>query len=125
LSHARPRGDDDEVPVLEARRDAVDVAEARGDAGDVGARLVERGDPLEALLQELLDVTELAAGALLREVEDDLLGLVDEFRRLARAVPAELRDVTAGPDQPAERRGLADDLRVVVGVRGRGCERGQ
>jgi hypothetical protein len=62
---------------------------------------------------------------LLREVEDDLLGPVDELGRLARAVPAELRDVAAGPDQPAERRGLADDLRVVVGVRGRGCERGQ
>jgi hypothetical protein len=31
----------------------------------------------------------------------------------------------AGPDQPAERRRLADDLRVVVGVGGRGCDRGQ
>ena len=65
-------------------------------------------------------MAELAAGALLREVEDDLLGLVDELRRLARALPAELRDVAAGPDQPAECRRLADDLRVVVGVRGRG-----
>ena len=57
--------------------------------------------------------------ALLREVEDDLLGLVDELGRLARALPAEARDLAAGPDEPAERGRLADDLRVVAGVRAR------
>ena len=58
------------------------------DAGDVGAGLVERGDPLEALLQQLLDVAELARDALLREVEDDLLGLVDEHRSSRRGAPS-------------------------------------
>src|SRR5262245_46826206 len=125
LPHARPCGDDDEVPLLEAGRDAVDVAEAGRNPGDVGARFVERGDPLEALLQELLDVAELAARPLLGEVEDDLLGLVDELRRLAGPVPAELGDLAAGPNEPTERRRLADDLRVMVGVCGRGSERGQ
>ena len=119
LPHRRAGGEDDEVPRLEARRDAVEVAKAGGDAGDVRARLVERRDPLEALLEELFDVAELGARALLREVEDDLLRLVDELGRIAGPLPAEPRDLAARPDEPAERRRLADDLRVVAGVRAR------
>ena len=64
-----------------------------GDAGDVDAGLVERGDPLEALLQQLLDVAELALDASLREVEEQLLGLVEQVGRLARPLPAEPRDL--------------------------------
>ena len=55
--------------------------------------------------------------ALLRQVEDDLLGAVDELDRLAGPVEAEPCDVVAGADQPAQRRHLADDARVVGGVR--------
>ena len=61
----------------------------------------------------------------LRELEDDLLGLVDEVRRLARPLPAEPCDLGPDADQPAQGRHLADDLRVVPRV-GRGRdERGQ
>ena len=62
-------------------------------------------------------------GALLRKVEHDLLGLVDELGRLSRALPAEPGDLPAGPDEPAQGRRLADDLRVVAGVCARGDER--
>ena len=48
---------------------------------------------------------------------------VDELDRLARPVEAEAGDVVARADQPAQRRHLADDARVVRGVRGRGHER--
>ena len=122
LPHRRARGDDDQVAGLEARGEAVDVAVARRRAGDVDARLVELRDALEALLQQLVDVRELAGDALLREVEDDPLGLVDEVAGLAGAVPAEARDLAAGTDQPAQRRRLAHDPRVVRGVRARGDE---
>ncbi len=122
LPHARTGRDDHEVAGLEARRQPVEVAEARGDAGDVGARLVERGDALEALLEQLLDVAELGRDAALREVEDDLLGTVDEDLRLARTFPAELGDLLAGRDQAAQGRHLADDARVVRRVRRRGYE---
>ena len=44
-------------------------------------------DPLEALLEQRLDVGEVARDALLREVEHDLLGPVDEIGGLARAGP--------------------------------------
>ena len=59
----------------------------------------------------------------LGELEDDLLGLVDELRRVAGPVPAEPRDLAARADEAAQGRRLADDLRVVAGVRGRGDER--
>src|SRR5207253_6952065 len=49
----------------------------------------------------------------------------DELRRLALALPAELRDLAAGTDQSAQRRGLADDLRVVARVGGGGHEPGE
>ena len=122
LPHRRARGDDDQVARLEAGREAVEVAIAGRRAGDVGARLVQRRDALEALLQQLVDVRELAADALLREVEDDLLGAVDEIARLARSFPAEAGDLTAGTDEAPQRRCLPHDPRVVRGVRGRGDE---
>ena len=62
---------------------------------------------------------ELARDPLLREVEDDRLGAVDELDRLAGPVEAEPRDVGARADQPAQRRHLVDDARVVRRVRGR------
>src|SRR5439155_331062 len=92
-------------------------------AGDVDAGLVERRDALEALLQERVDVRELAGDALLREVEDDLLGLVDEVAGFSGTVPAEAGDLTAGADEAAQRRGLAHDAGVVGGVRRRRHER--
>ena len=80
-------------------------------------------DPLEALLQQPLDVGEVARDTLLREVEDDLLGAVDEVGRLAGPVLAEPRDLRPGPDEAAQRGHLAHDPRVVGGVRGRRHER--
>ena len=55
--------------------------------------------------------------ALLREVEDDLLGAVDQLGRLTDPLAAEPRDLLAGLDERPQRRGLLDDLRVVVDVR--------
>ena len=55
----------------------------------------------------------------------DLLGLVDELGRLAGSLPAEPRDLRPDADQPAQRRHLADDPRVVRRVRRRRHERRQ
>ena len=70
-------------------------------------------------------MAELSRDAALRQVEHDLLGAIDEHLRFARAFPAELCDLLACGDEPAQRRHLADDARVVSGVRCRGHERGQ
>jgi hypothetical protein len=125
LPHRRARGGDDQVAGLEAGREPVEVAEAGRSTGQVGARLVQLRDPLEALLQQLLDVRELAGHALLRQVEHEPLGMVDEFGSLALALPAEQRDSLAGLDQAAERRHLADDAGPVGRVRRRGDDVGQ
>src|SRR5206468_5669517 len=95
------------------------------DAGDLGAGLEQGRDPLEAVLEQLLDVAELARDSRLREVEDDLLGPVDELGCLAFPVDAEPCDLVPRADQAAERRHLADDKRVVAWVRGGGKDWGQ
>ena len=88
-------------------------------------RLVELADRLERLEERVLEEDELAVGAALGELEDELLGAGDELRRLALAVPAELRDLAAREDEAAQRRRLADDLGVVAGVRARRHEPGE
>ena len=124
LPHAGPRRDDDQVARLEAAGQPVDVAVALTDAGDVGAGLVELRDPLEALLQERLDVAELGRDPALRELEDDLLGPVDEPAASPGRSQPELRDLAADADEPAQGRHLADDLRVVAAF-ACGHERGE
>ena len=124
LPHRGARGEDDEVAGLEPGREEVELAEPRGNAGDLDARLVELRDALEALLEEHLDVREVARRALLAELEDDLLGAIDEVGRLALvALLPEPHDLLARTDEPAERRHLLDDPRVVLDVRRRGDER--
>ena len=125
LPHARTRSDDDEVAGLEPGGESIEIPEAGRDSGDVGAGLVQSGDALEAFLQQLLDVAELRGDPALREVEDDLLGAVDQDLRLARSFPAELGDLLTGGDEAAQRRHLADDARVVRRIRGRRHERRQ
>src|SRR5262249_40386890 len=97
-------------------------AEAGRGPGHLAARLIHPGDLLEAFANERLDVLEAAADAVLREVEDHLLGAVDELGCLAGPLPAEALDLLADGRQAAERRHFAHDARVVTGVRGRGHE---
>src|SRR5205085_4002219 len=125
LPHRGAGGDDDQVPGLKAGREPVEVAEAGRDAGDVGACLEQRRDPLEAVLEQLLDVAELLRDPALRQVEERLLGAVDEQRGLTGPIEAESLDLTADSDEPTEGRHLADDPRVMRGVGGRRDERGK
>jgi hypothetical protein len=62
-------------------------------------------------------VRKVASDPLLGEVEDDLLGAVDELRRLADPLTSEARDLLPGLDERPKGRRLLDDLRVVVDVR--------
>src|SRR5215211_6198603 len=125
LPHARAGGDDHEVPGLEARGQPVDLAKPRRNPRDLLAGLVERSDALEALLEQRFDVGELRRDPALREFEDDLLGAVDEVGGLAHPLPAQRGDLAAHPDEAAEGGHLADDPRVVAGVRAGGYDRGE
>ena len=66
---------------------------------------------------------EVARRPLLSELEDDLLGTIDEVGDLALALLAQSHDLLARADEPAQRRHLLDDARVVLDVRRGGDER--
>ena len=114
LAHRRPGREDDQVRALQPGGDAVEIAEPRRDARDAARALARRelGDAHERVGEQLADRREVLAVAVAREVVDDLLRLVDEVLDLARPVVAELRDLAARPDQPAQRRVRAHDLGV-------------
>src|SRR4029450_11745614 len=65
-------------------------------------------DPLDAPLEHPLDVAEPGRAPSLRELEHDLLRLVDELLRVAGALPAEPCDLAAEADQAAQRRHLPE-----------------
>ena len=125
LPHRRARREDDEVSRLEAGGEQVELLVPGRDTGDLGARLVEVRDALEAVLEEHLDVREVARHLLLAELEHDLLGAVDEVGDLTLALLSEPHDLLARADEAAQRRHLLDDARVVLDVRGRRDERGE
>ena len=107
------------LPGWKPGRELVELAEPGRDAGDVDARLVQVHDPREALVEQVVDVGEVAGDPLLREVEHHLLGAVDEVGGLAGTRLPEPLDLLADADEAAQRRHLLDDPRVVLGVRGR------
>jgi hypothetical protein len=80
---------------LEAGCELVELEEARRNAGDVDAGLVEVHDPCEALVEQVVDVGEVAADALLGELEHHLFGTVDEVGRLTGTCLAEPLDLLA------------------------------
>ena len=90
-----------------------------GEAGDAAAVAVleQQREPVERLVERLLDEREVLARAVLRDLVDLLLGHVEQLARVARAVVAELRDLGADADQPAQHRHLAHDLGVAPRVR--------
>ena len=110
-----PRGDDDQVARLEPGRQPVEVAEAR-----TAMPVTSAPASYSAVIRSKLSFSSSSmwlnsvATPLLREVEDDLLGPVDELGGLARPLPAEPRDLAARADEAAQRRHLADDPRVVA-----------
>ena len=96
-----------------------------GHAGDVDAGLVQMHDPREALVEQVVDVGEVTADALLGELEHHLLGTIDEVSRLAGTRLAEPLDLLADAHEPAKRRHLLDDPCVVLGIRRRRHDGGE
>ena len=123
LAHGRAAGDDDEVARLEAGGQLVDVAEAGGRAGHLAARLVHLRDLLEAPSHEHLDVLELprmrccARSNTICSARSTSSGVSPGRSQPSRWISF------ADDGQPAQRRHLAHDPRVVGGVRGGRDER--
>src|SRR4029079_4534124 len=78
LAHGRACRDDDQIALLQAAGLRVEVHEAGGQAGHELLRLRELVDGAEALLDDLAYADEAQANASLRDVEDRLLGPVQD-----------------------------------------------
>ncbi len=124
LPHCGSAGDDDQVTGLKAGCLGVEVGEPGRHPGDIRRiRALEQFlDALDDLGQQRLDLLESlsAASALLGDLEDLGLGLVEDLLRLAPGgVQGARGDLVAGRDQAAQHRALAHDLRVATDVGGR------
>ncbi len=119
FAHRGPPRHDDQVGVLEPTGHAVEVVEARRDANHALAALHEDGDALHRGTEQVVQPSQLALVAVVRDAEHERLRLVDRLLGLDRVVVAVARDVATGRDQPAFVRLLLDDPAVVLDV-GRG-----
>jgi hypothetical protein len=116
FSHRRARRDDHEVGRLEARRQLVEIVESTGHAGDGLAAALERLDPLHRRPHELLDAGEAAGALLLTDLEDPLLGLIEQLRRLRPSLERLGDDLRRDLDEVPEQRLLTHDARVKLHV---------
>jgi hypothetical protein len=101
-------------PFWRPARHLVEVDEAGGEPGDHVLRLGELVDRAEALLDDLPHPDEARADPPLGDVEDRLLGPVEEGGRLVLALVAGVHDAVAGVDQVPEDRLLLDDPAPVL-----------
>src|SRR5215217_5044793 len=119
LPHRRPRGEYDQVALVEARGEAVEVFEARLDAGYLALLLVEALDHLEGAGRELGDGREMFPESPVGDTIDELLGRVERLANVLGLPESILGD--AAPDvydRPQERL-AAHDVSVPARVRSR------
>jgi hypothetical protein len=113
--------DDDQVAALEARRLLVDVLEARRHAGQEHALTaiarLEILDVLDRRDHQLLDRDEALPHAIVADLEDALLGAVENAARLVLRREALLLDLARRADQRAQQRLVAHDAQVLLDVR--------
>ena len=123
LPHRGPPRDDHQVAVLQARGLAIEIRESGRHPGDRVFTPRQLVDALHHAGEHVLYGYGLppARAASLRDLEDAAFGVVEQIgHSAALGTERRIRDLGAGPDQVAEHRALADDLRVRDDVRGAG-----
>ena len=118
LADRRPGRDDDQVALLEARRQRVEVREAGPDAADLAAVGVEVVQPVVGVVEERLERAEPDVDPLLADREQLGLGAIDRLADLGGVLVADAGDPAGRPDEVAE-HGLALDDPGVLRRRGR------
>ena len=120
LTHGGAAGDDDQIARVHAGRHLVEPLEAGGQAGDVLLQLRGPRDRFEGANDYVRNVLVRAAQAMLGDVEDRALGLVEELLHRAVVAVPERRSLVTGHDQAPDDRLFAHDLGVGFDVRHRG-----
>ena len=116
LPHRRPRRDQHQVGRLQARRHLVEIDEPGRHAGDEPLVLLQLLDGREAALHEIAQRREPLADPVFGDLEDRLLGAVEDQVRVFLGVVGLGEDAVGGVDQAAQRRLFLDDARVVLDV---------
>ena len=114
FAHRGARGDDDQIAGLEAAGHLVELGVVGGESGDLLAAGVEFVERAEGVLDDRRNVGEALAETVLGELEDALLGAVDDLFGFVGVVDGfgdgQLRDV----DEAAQQRFVTNDADVVL-----------
>ena len=119
LAHGGARRDDDHLARVETVGHVVEFLVPGRNTRHLPAVLVEQLDGVKGGADVLLDVGKLGAHAVLRDLEDLLLHVVDEGLHVALFLVASDRRGGADRDHLPEEVFFPDDVDVVVGVGGR------
>ena len=124
LADAGASRDDDEVALLEARRQRIEVGEAGPYAADLPAVGVQIVEPVVRLVEERLKAVEARVDPLLADGEELGLRPVDGLLDLGRILVADPGDPPGRADEVSQDRLALDDPGVLDGVdRGGGLVR--
>ena len=124
LADGWPRGDHDQVALLEPRGERVQVGEAGPDAADLATVGVEVVEPVVGVVEQRLQRAEPGIDPLLADREQLRLGAVDRLLDLGRVLVADPGDPAGRSDQvPQDRLALHDPCVLRDVDRGRGLVR--
>ena len=90
------RRDHDQVAGLEAAGLVVEVAEAGGGAGDLGVSARELLELVDLVVEDVADLAEVLGLLLVRDLEEQPLGVLDERPWLAVTLDDRLLDLLGG-----------------------------
>ena len=116
LAHRRAGPDDVQRRRLQARQQLVDVVVAGGRAGDRVAPGVGLLEAVHHRLDRLAEQLRGVGDAVLGDLEDLGLGVVDGLGHVVGLAVGHLGDVAGDVDQAPQQRGVLDDAGVVGGV---------
>ena len=116
LAHRGAGTEDVQGVGLQAGQQLVEVEEAGGRAGDGVALVVERLEPVEVVVQQVVDRRHGVGDPALGDLEHERLGLVDRLGDVVGQVVAHLGDLAGHTDQAPQQRVLLDDPGVAAGV---------
>ena len=117
FADAGTSGKNKQVAAAQAPEQLIHVGKAGRHACHMVLIVHQVVDFVEGLRQKVGDVLERRRHALLRDVEEHLLGLFDDLVRIVRSVVSKSVDVRGGIHQVAQDARALDDFRVALPIR--------
>src|SRR5437868_6818137 len=99
LADRQPRRDQDQIALLEPRRQRVQIGEPGPNAADLAAVGVEVIESVVGVMQEVVELAEANGDAPVADLEELRLRPVDRLLDLRRILVADAGDLAGGPDE--------------------------